>query len=254
YLSEIAETVRDYHADTEKYADAASRVQRLEMTDDELAAAGKTDHGGDELLEAARQQLPAEILELQEQWPHTVAAYSGDEHTVRVRDRDITVALTRESLAGIKVPRVALPRYRDAGDLVRFWRRENLPGHFPFTAGVFAFKRDTEDPARMFAGEGDAFRTNRRFKLLSEDQPAARLSTAFDSVTLYGHDPDKRPDIYGKVGTSGVSIATLEDMKALYDGFDLVSPTTSVSMTINGPAPTVLAFFLNTAIDQQLDA
>src|SRR5690606_17182594 len=130
----------------------------------------------------------------------------------------------------------------------------NLPGFFPFTAGVFPFKRDNEDPARMFAGEGDPFRTNRRFKLLSEGQPATRLSTAFDSVTLYGRDPDRRPDIYGKVGTSGVSVATLDDMKELYAGFDLAAPTTSVSMTINGPAPTVLAFFLNTVIDQQLDA
>jgi methylmalonyl-CoA mutase len=137
---------------------------------------------------------------------------------------------------------------------VRYWRRENLPGYFPYTAGVFQFKRDGEDPARMFAGEGDPFRTNRRFKLLSRDGDATRLSTAFDSVTLYGRDPDLRPDIYGKIGTSGVSVATLDDMKALYDGFDLVSPTTSVSMTINGPAPTVLAFFLNTAIDQQIDA
>jgi methylmalonyl-CoA mutase len=149
---------------------------------------------------------------------------------------------------------VALPRYEDHGELLRFLRSENLPGRFPFTGGVFAFKRDNEDPARMFAGEGDPFRTNRRFKLLSEGQPATRLSTAFDSVTLYGRDPDERPDVYGKVGTSGVSIATLEDMKALYDGFDLASPTTSVSMTINGPAPAILAFFLNTGIDQGLDA
>src|SRR5699024_10946249 len=140
------------------------------------------------------------------------------------------------------------------GELVSFLRRENLPGYFPYTAGVFAFKRDGEDPARMFAGEGDPFRTNRRFKYLSQDSAATRLSTAFDSVTLYGQDPGLRPDIYGKVGTSGVSIATLDDMKALYDGFDLVSPNTSVSMTINGPAPTILAFFLNTAIDQQVDA
>ena len=148
------------------------------------------------------------------------------------------------------VPRVALPRYEDAGELLRFLRSENVPGRFPFTAGVFPLKREGEDPARMFAGEGDAFRTNRRFHLLNEGQPATRLSTAFDSVTLYGFDPDERPDIYGKVGNSGVSIATLDDMKALYDGFDLIDPTTSVSMTINGPAPTILAMFLNTAIDQ----
>ena len=158
--------------------------------------------------------------------------------------------LTRESLSGSLIPRVALPRFTDHGELLRFLREENLPGYFPFTAGVFPFKREGEDPARMFAGEGDAFRTNRRFKLVSQGSPATRLSTAFDSVTLYGRDPGESPDVYGKVGTSGVSIATLEDMKALYDGFDLVAPATSVSMTINGPAPTILAFFLNTAIDQ----
>ena len=152
------------------------------------------------------------------------------------------------------MPRVALPAFDDDGTLLRWLRREHLPGHFPFTAGVFPFTRDDEEPTRMFAGEGDAFRTNRRFHLLSEGQPATRLSTAFDSVTLYGRDPDERPDIYGKVGTSGVSIATLDDMKALYAGFDLTSPTTSVSMTINGPAPTILAFFLNTAIDAEVEA
>jgi methylmalonyl-CoA mutase len=151
------------------------------------------------------------------------------------------------------VPKLALPKYEDHGELLRWRMRENLPGEFPFTAGVFAFKRENEDPTRMFAGEGDAFRTNRRFHLLSKDMPAKRLSTAFDSVTLYGFDPDERPDIYGKVGNSGVSIATLEDMKVLYSGFDLVDPATSVSMTINGPAPTILAMFFNTAIDQQVE-
>ncbi len=159
----------------------------------------------------------------------------------------------RTSLSGSRIPRVALPRFSEHGELVRWLRAEHLPGHFPFTAGVFPFKREGEDPARMFAGEGDAFRTNRRFHLLAEGQPATRLSTAFDSVTLYGFDPDERPDIYGKIGTSGVSIATLDDMKALFDGFDLCDPTTSVSMTINGPAPTILAMFLNTAVDQRLD-
>ena len=158
----------------------------------------------------------------------------------------------RPSLSGTPVPRVALPRFTDDGELLRWLRAENLPGEFPYTAGVFPFKREGEDPARMFAGEGDAFRTNRRFHLLSEGQPATRLSTAFDSVTLYGFDPDLRPDIYGKVGNSGVSIATLDDMKALYGGFNLCDPTTSVSMTINGPAPTILAMFLNAAIDDQL--
>ena len=251
YLAEIAETVRRYHADTEATAEAARRVQRLQAVDEELA-------GGDagdvpRLLEQARAALPREVSDQLEQWPAVVAAYAGDEQVVRVRDREIVTALSRESLSGSRIPRVALPRFTDHGELVRFWRRENLPGFFPFTAGVFGFKRDGEDPARMFAGEGDPFRTNRRFKLLSGDSEATRLSTAFDSVTLYGRDPDERPDVYGKVGTSGVSVATLEDMKALYDGFDLVSPSTSVSMTINGPAPTVLAFFLNAVIDQQAD-
>ncbi|NUP17509.1 MAG: methylmalonyl-CoA mutase [Streptomyces sp.] len=253
YLAEISDTVRAYHAGTVRLAEAARRVQRLEAVEGELVAVGSDADNVRSLLTEARRQLPYEITEQIEKWPAIVASYSGDEQVVKVRDKEIRTKLTRESLSGNKIPRVALPRFADHGELVRFWRAENLPGHFPFTAGVFPFKRDGEDPARMFAGEGDPFRTNRRFKLLSEGQPATRLSTAFDSVTLYGRDPDERPDIYGKVGTSGVSVATLEDMKALYDGFDLVAPTTSVSMTINGPAPTILAFFLNTAMDQQID-
>ncbi|HET7398642.1 MAG TPA: fused isobutyryl-CoA mutase/GTPase IcmF [Intrasporangium sp.] len=254
YLAEIGETVRRYHADTQRYAAHARRVQRLEAVRGELAAAGADDSGVSALLDAARAALPDEVAEFLAGWPALRESYSGDERVVTVRDKEIRTPLTRESLSGNRIPRVALPRYADHGELVSFWRRENLPGFFPFTAGVFPFKREGEDPARMFAGEGDPFRTNRRFKLLSADSPATRLSTAFDSVTLYGRDPDPRPDVYGKVGTSGVSVATLDDMKALYDGFDLVSPTTSVSMTINGPAPTILAFFLNTAIDQQLEA
>ncbi|RFU42996.1 methylmalonyl-CoA mutase [Actinomadura logoneensis] len=250
YLSDIADTVRGYHAETEKQVAAVRRAQRFELVRAELTDTAEIDAKTEE----ARRAVAPEAAELIAQWPATVEAYSGDEQVVRVRDREIRTALTRESLSGNRIPRVALPRYEDHGELLRFLRRENLPGRFPFTAGVFPFKRDNEDPARMFAGEGDPFRTNRRFKLLSEGQPATRLSTAFDSVTLYGRDPDERPDVYGKVGTSGVSVATLDDMKALYDGFDLASPTTSVSMTINGPAPTILAFFLNTAIDQGLDA
>jgi isobutyryl-CoA mutase len=253
YLAEITETVRSYHVDTEKYAAAARRVQRLETVAKELDAASEDNSSVHRVLSRARKEVPREVVEQIDAWPAVVESYSGDEQVVTVRDREIRTRLTRESLSGNKIPRVALPRYTDHGELVRFWRKENLPGYFPFTAGVFPFKRDGEDPARMFAGEGDPFRTNRRFKLLSADADATRLSTAFDSVTLYGRDPDPRPDVYGKVGTSGVSVATLEDMKALYDGFDLVDPSTSVSMTINGPAPTVLAFFLNTAIDQQVD-
>jgi methylmalonyl-CoA mutase len=193
---------------------------------------------------------PATLAALRD-WPAVVDSYSGHEQVVTVRDKQIHTQLRRATLSGNSVPRVALPHFTDDGELVRFLRSENLPGYFPFTAGVFVFKRDGEDPARMFAGESDAFRTNRRFHLLSEGQEATRLSTAFDSVTLYGRNPDERPDIYGKVGTSGVSIATIEDMRALYAGFDLSAPNTSVSMTINGPAPTILAFFLNAAIDQQ---
>ncbi|MFD1046970.1 methylmalonyl-CoA mutase family protein, partial [Kibdelosporangium lantanae] len=208
----------------------------------------------DQLVAAAASEVDPESQELLAEWPKVVEDYSGDEMVVRIRDKELRTPLVRETLSGSKVPRVALPRYDDDGEILRFVRKENLPGRFPFTAGVFPFKRDGEDPARMFAGEGDAFRTNRRFKYLSQGSEATRLSTAFDSVTLYGRDPDTPPDVYGKIGTSGVSIASLDDMKALYDGFDLTSPTTSVSMTINGPAPTILAYFLNTAIDQRVDA
>jgi methylmalonyl-CoA mutase len=253
YLAEITQTVREFHAETEKLADAADRAQRLELTAAELRAADVDSTSVDELLEAARKEVPHAVADQITGWEEIVESYSGDVQVVKVRDKEIHTQLTRESLSGNKIPRVSLPRYRHHGELVRFWRRENLPGYFPYTAGVFPFKRDGEDPARMFAGEGDPARTNRRFKLLSDDGDATRLSTAFDSVTLYGRDPDERPDIYGKVGTSGVSAATLDDMKTLYDGFDLAAPSTSVSMTINGPAPTVLAFFLNTVIDQQVD-
>jgi methylmalonyl-CoA mutase len=253
YLAEITEAVRGYHRTTAEQADVVRRRQALrttaEMLGDDPAAARVRELAAD----TERQMLP-EVGELLAAWPQRVADYSGDEYVYRVREREIRTPLTRETLSGSRIRRVALPRTRDDAELLSFLRRENLPGFFPFTAGVFPFKREGEAPARMFAGEGDAFRTNRRFKLLSRGGDATRLSTAFDSVTLYGRDPDPRPDIYGKVGTSGVSIATLDDMKALYDGFDLCSPTTSVSMTINGPAPAILAMFLNTAIDQQIAA
>ena len=254
YLSEISRTVRNYHERTETLIEQARRVQALETVAAELTDAGDDAQTVTAHLESARADMDEETAAQLAAWPDVVEAYSGEQQTVRVRDQELHFDLVRESLSGSQIRRVSLPKYRDHGELVSFLRRENLPGYFPYTAGVFAFKRDGEDPARMFAGEGDPFRTNRRFKYLSQDSAATRLSTAFDSVTLYGQDPGLRPDIYGKVGTSGVSIATLDDMKALYDGFDLVSPNTSVSMTINGPAPTILAFFLNTAIDQQVDA
>ncbi|WP_433438569.1 fused isobutyryl-CoA mutase/GTPase IcmF [Nonomuraea sp. CA-141351] len=248
YLADIAETVRAYHAETLAQAEVARRRQQLAAV-----RALLDDARLEELQAQADRELTDESRALLDTWPAVKERYTADELVVKVRDREIHTPLWRETLSGNRIPRVALPRYSDHGDLLRFLRSENLPGTFPFTAGVFPFKRDDEDPTRMFAGEGDPFRTNRRFKLLSEGQPATRLSTAFDSVTLYGHDPDLRPDIYGKVGTSGVSIATLDDMKVLYDGFDLSAPNTSVSMTINGPAPTILAFYLNTAVDQALD-
>ncbi|MCA9509621.1 MAG: methylmalonyl-CoA mutase, partial [Myxococcales bacterium] len=188
-----------------------------------------------------------------EAWPATRARYEAEEQEYAVRDRAIAVRNRVETLSRTPLPRVALPRTQDAGELVRFLRGENLPGHFPYTAGVFPFKRAEEDPARMFAGEGAPERTNRRFHFVARGQRAARLSTAFDSVTLYGRDPDERPDVYGKVGNSGVSVCTLDCAKKLYSGFDLCAPSTSVSMTINGPAPTILAFFLNAAVDQQVE-
>src|SRR3989442_4216135 len=197
--------------------------------------------------------LDPRAKKLLDMWPKTKAAYTGDEYVVKIRGKEIRSALTTVSLSGTHVPKVALPRYEDDGEILRWQLTENVPGSFPFTAGVFAFKRENEDPTRMFAGEGDAFRPNNRFHMLADGMPAKRLSTAFDSVTLYGNDPDLRPDIYGKVGNSGVSIATLDDMKVLYAGFDLTAPNNSVSMTINGPAPTILAMFMNTAVDQQLE-
>ena len=258
YLADIASTVRDYHRQTAESAAAARRCQALEIARTMLAeregVADSTTADLDAALAEAREAMPEADRKLLENWPSVVSLYSGDEMVVMVRERELHTTLVRESLSGSKIPRVALPRYEDHGELLRFLRSENLPGHYPFTAGVFSFKREGEDPARMFAGEGDPFKTNRRFHYLAEGHLATRLSTAFDSVTLYGFDPDERPDIYGKVGTSGVSIATLDDMKVLYSGFDLCEPTTSVSMTINGPAPTILAMFLNTAIDQRVEA
>ncbi|MDQ0380135.1 fused isobutyryl-CoA mutase/GTPase IcmF [Amycolatopsis thermophila] len=254
YLADIAATVRGYHEKTREQVAAVRKVDQLTAAKDALAAEGADTGPIEALLAKAESEVDSSVAGLLERWGELSESYRQEELVVRIRDKELRTQLWRETLSGNRIPRVALPRYTDRGELLSFLRREHLPGYFPYTAGVFPFKREGEDPARMFAGEGDAFRTNRRFKYLSADSEAKRLSTAFDSVTLYGHDPDTRPDIYGKIGTSGVSIATLEDMKALYDGFDLTAPNTSVSMTINGPAPTILAFFLNTAIDQRMDA
>jgi methylmalonyl-CoA mutase len=254
YLADIAETVRGYHKWADDQARTARERQQLRAACRMLSAEGKQEVVELDTLAADRDaKLDARAKKLLDMWPKTQAAYGGDEYVVKIRDKEIRTALTTTSLSGTKVRKVALPRYEDDGEILRWQLKENVPGSFPFTAGVFAFKRENEDPTRMFAGEGDPFRTNRRFHLLADGMPAKRLSTAFDSVTLYGNDPAKRPDIYGKVGNSGVSIATLDDMKVLYSGFDLCAPNNSVSMTINGPAPTLLAMFMNTAIDQQLD-
>jgi len=241
YLADIADTVRRYHDTTAQQAGAARRRQQLHDAAAMVEAAGQD-------ATAVKTVAASVAAEVDAATDSLLAAYADRKAEQTAADRPV-----RTSLSGTDVPKLSLPRTEDHGDLVRWLRSENLPGYFPYTAGVFPYKREGEDPARMFAGEGGPARTNRRFKMLSEGQPATRLSTAFDSVTLYGFDPAERPDIYGKVGNSGVSIATLDDLKELYSGFDLCDPSTSVSMTINGPAPSILAMFLNAAIDQQVD-
>jgi methylmalonyl-CoA mutase len=253
YLAEIAHAVRAYHEHVAQQARSARERQSLRTAKELFQKDSWPTEHFDELIARKGAELTAGASKLLEQWPTTRSLYAADEYVVRIRDKEIRTRLVSESLSGSRIPKVALPKFDDEGETLRFLMKENVPGSFPFTAGVFAFKRENEDPTRMFAGEGDAFRTNRRFKKVSEGMPAKRLSTAFDSVTLYGCDPDRRPDIYGKIGNSGVSIATLDDMKVLYDGFDLCSPNTSVSMTINGPAPMILAMFFNAAIDQQVE-
>lgn len=255
YLREISDTVRNYHKTAAEQVDIARRLFTLHGSIEAVKA-----NGGDEatiqvleqLAFQTEEQLTAESRTILRNWEQLKTDYSGDEYVTKVRDKEIRTILRTESLSGTKIPKVALPKYKDYGEILNFVYRENVPGQFPFTAGVFPFKREGEDPKRQFAGEGTPERTNRRFHYVSKDDDAKRLSTAFDSVTLYGEDPAERPDIYGKVGESGVSICTLDDMKKLYDGFDLCAPSTSVSMTINGPAPIILAMFMNAAIDQQV--
>ncbi len=257
YLAEITDTVRGYKRRAHEQAHLAREIQQLRAaaTMLEVGKPGKAKaaEAAIDLAEQREARLGGAERKLLTQWPEMQQAYAGDEYVVKIRDKEIRTALTTKSLSGTVIRKVALPKYEDHGEILKWLMLDNVPGSYPYTAGTFAFKRENEDPTRMFAGEGDPFRTNRRFKLLSEGMPAKRLSTAFDSVTLYGNDPDPRPDIYGKVGNSGVSIATLDDMKVLYSGFDLCNPATSVSMTINGPAPTILAMFMNTAIDQNID-
>jgi len=257
YLAEISDTVRGYKARARAQAQLAREIQQLRASARMLQEANPDKVRAVEavlgLAEERSKRLAPDPAQLLDAWPQLRAAYAGSELVVQVRDKEIRTALTTSSLSGTTIRKVSLPQFEDHGEILKWLMLDNVPGSYPYTAGVFAFKRENEDPTRMFAGEGDAFKTNARFKLLSANMPAKRLSTAFDSVTLYGNDPHLRPDIYGKVGNSGVSIATLDDMKVLYSGFDLCDPATSVSMTINGPAPTILAMFMNTAIEQNLE-
>ncbi|MCC8361914.1 methylmalonyl-CoA mutase family protein [Lysobacter sp. A6] len=271
YLAEIAEQGRGINTRIESQSEIADRAQSYwqslrDLDDAKLPKAldlyGTDDvvEPGDKSLTTLRQRyqdaihaLDSEALKLLREWPARLKSITDDVNEYKVRDKVIRVENYRESLSHQKVPKIAAPTYRSWGELLTFLQKENLPGYYPYTGGVYPYRRTGEDPIRMFAGEGTPERTNRRFHYLSVGQPAARLSTAFDSVTLYGEDPAVRPDIYGKIGNSGVNIATLDDMKKLYSGFDLCAPTTSVSMTINGPAPIILAMFMNTAIDQQVE-
>lgn len=255
YLREITDAVRGYHRKSEEQVGFARRLFQLEGATLQVKEKASDDvlvQSLESLATGVRDELTAESKRILENWAALKEAYTGDEFITKIRDKEIRTILRTESLSGLKIPKIVLPKFVDYGEILRWVYKENVPGSFPYTAGVFPFKREGEDPKRQFAGEGTPERTNRRFHYLSKDDDAKRLSTAFDSVTLYGEDPDHRPDIYGKVGESGVSICTLEDMKKLYDGFDLCAPSTSVSMTINGPAPIILAMFMNTAIDQQV--
>jgi len=253
YLSEISETIRDYNEKAEKQREIAQQLYSLDKSADILKDQQAALKAIDEAKEKLKLDLDPHNLKILEEWPARKANYEGDVFTYEVREKTIEVEPKAKTLSHTEVPKVSLPKYEGWGDILRWNLQENVPGAFPFTAGVFPFKRKNEDPTRMFAGEGGPERTNKRFHYVSYGLPAARLSTAFDSVTLYGEDPDYRPDIYGKIGNSGVSICCLDDAKKLYSGFDLCDPTTSVSMTINGPAATICAFFMNAAIDQQCE-
>ena len=262
YLAEIADTVRGYKKKAREQARLAREIQQLTESARMLLAADPDKDGSAKpgaydtvlaLAEDRRSLQDPAAAKLLAQWPTMQQAYAGDMYIVKIRDKEICTQLTTKSLSGTTIRKVCLPQYEDHGEILKWLMLDNVPGSYPYTAGTFAFKREGEDPTRMFAGEGDPFRTNKRFKLLSSGMPAKRLSTAFDSVTLYGNDPDPRPDIYGKIGNSGVSIATIDDLKVLYGGFNLCDPATSVSMTINGPAPSILAMFMNAAIDQNLE-
>ncbi len=257
YLLEISNTVRNYRRLTEQQVGLARKCYQLHGTIMELKQSASIEPsvltGLEQMYDSLWNQLQAPCRDVLEGWDAKKARYTADKFIAKIRDKEISTPLYTISLSGTRIPKVCLPKYKDWGEILEWSMLENVPGEYPFTSGVFPFKRTEEEPKRQFAGEGSPERTNRRFHYLSQNDSAKRLSTAFDSVTLYGEDPDYRPDIYGKIGESGVSICTLNDMKKLYAGFDLCAPATSVSMTINGPAPIILAMFMNTAIDQQID-
>ncbi|MBM4761806.1 fused isobutyryl-CoA mutase/GTPase IcmF [Bacillus sp. B15-48] len=263
YLGEIVQTVYQYRKFSEEQVNIVRKLYQLRGTKalivDRDTSSMSVEEAQmfaaklDEMIAHYETKLHPECKKLVEEWPELREAYQQDQLVTKIRDKEMVTELYSESLSGNKIPRVSVPKFEDPAEVLHWRLKENLPGYFPFTAGVFPFKRTNEDPKRQFAGEGTPERTNRRFHFLSENDEAKRLSTAFDSVTLYGQDPDFRPDIYGKIGNSGVNVCTLDDMKKLYKGFDLCHPSTSVSMTINGPAPIILAMFMNTAIDQQVE-
>jgi methylmalonyl-CoA mutase len=252
YLSEIVKNNKYYDENSEIQASLLNHWQALEVTKNIIEDSHSRDHISKEIVSLKNKIDPESIIIINE-WDKKKRAYASEAYSYKVRDKEIKINTHSESLSHSQVPKVSLPKYYAWGDILRWNKQENVPGEFPYTAGVFPFKREGEDPTRMFAGEGGPERTNKRFHYVSLDMPAKRLSTAFDSVTLYGNDPAIRPDIYGKIGNSGVSICTLDDAKKLYSGFDLCHTATSVSMTINGPAPTLCAFFMHAAIDQQCE-
>ncbi|MBK7910912.1 methylmalonyl-CoA mutase family protein [Candidatus Pollutiaquabacter sp.] len=258
YLSEISESIRNYNQWVKDQADIAQRLfairKSLETLDaSDLAEKAPVKLALDKLYEQTELKLDGQNKKALQEWPRKVQQFRDEVYTYKVRDKEVKVKTFTESLSRTHIPKIATPKFEAWGEVLRWSLQENFPGEFPFTAGVYPFKRTEEDPTRMFAGEGGPERTNRRFHYVSKGMPAKRLSTAFDSVTLYGHDPDYRPDIYGKIGNSGVSICCLDDAKKLYSGFNLADPKTSVSMTINGPAAILTGFFMNAAIDQQCE-
>lgn len=282
YLSEIAENNRSYDAKAREESKIAQKLYGIFLTlasalglDQEKAEELFLDKSGlneEEIQSYLKSDKSKEFISLLVKefdkvkmhlnphhweailkWREKVNRYKSEIYSFKVREKEVKIKTHTESLSHSQIPKVSLPKYQAWGDILQWILQENVPGEFPYTAGLYPFKREGEDPTRMFAGEGGPERTNRRFHYVSMDMPAKRLSTAFDSVTLYGNDPDHRPDIYGKIGNAGVSICCLDDAKKLYSGFDLSSPMTSVSMTINGPAPMLLAFFMNAAIDQNCE-